>query len=258
MAGLPKKYARMGFKKGWRAYRAAKAKPRRRKSRRASSKPARRSRKRTRTIVRRSRKRAPVARKVTRRRRRSSRRAGGLIPRLKAPNMRGIQRAGVQVLSGVGGAIGTGAVARMVPVGNTAQAWLQLGTGAAMVTMIPPKRQLLRLAGLGAGIAGALSLVRQAIPGLPLLSGCAGCTPGYMGVNYRAGNLGRLPSAIARSVATGSGRNQAERTAMYLRSRRVNPGLPLLGVNKNFSRSGSLMGQAAGSAGGRFLTSADM
>jgi len=44
MAGLPKKYAKMGFKKGWAAYKRSKAAPRRRTSKKKVVKMARRRR----------------------------------------------------------------------------------------------------------------------------------------------------------------------------------------------------------------------
>jgi hypothetical protein len=50
MAGLPKKYAKMGFKKGWREYKKTKARGRTRTARRVSTIPVRR---RTRTMARR-------------------------------------------------------------------------------------------------------------------------------------------------------------------------------------------------------------
>ena len=243
MPGLPRKYAKMGFAKGWRAYKASKNKrrsPKRKSSKRKSPKRRRRNP-------------APRARK--RRSNPGRSRSRRLIPRLRRPTARSVQRTAMYVGAGVGGAVATAAAVRAMPLTEPTRAWTQLGVGTLGVAMLNPKRALWRFAAGGAALAGALAIVKTQFPNMPLLAGaCDGC----MGINYQPGNYRRMSKGVAKTLATGVGRSPAERRRLYLQSRRglPTPAAAIMGVNKQFTGAGGppvVMGNATG----RFLLPGD-
>lgn len=77
MAGLPKKYAKMGFKKGWREYKKTKAKSRRTPTRTRTTKKRTTRRKTVKRRVVKMAKRKKARRRTTRRRKSTTRRTGG-------------------------------------------------------------------------------------------------------------------------------------------------------------------------------------
>lgn len=157
-SGLPKKYARMGFAKGWKAYKASKRKsrPAARKSKTAARKYPVAKRTATAT-ARRTRNYAPAAKRTTR--------------RIVKQSMSLAQGTAL----GVSGAVGAAAIIQMLPIVDPrAKALVQLGIGAAAIMLRPRRGQLKKIApilGYGAMIAGGTSLTKQLAPGLPLISG---------------------------------------------------------------------------------------
>jgi hypothetical protein len=222
MAGLPKKYAKMGFAKGWKAYRAAKRK------RKSPAKPKRKTTTRRRT--------QPMARKrKTSRRRRTARKvARGLYTN---PAVRGVGRKTTKAIIntgiGVGGAVGTAAVINMMPIQDSrAKALTQLAIGMGMLALTPKNAIMLKVAGGGASLAGALALVKASGMPLPLLAGEG------MGVNLQY--MGANPY---KKIAT-----QAARASTPAVS-------PFMGLNTEYRSNGRMMGRGYGS---RFVTQANM
>ncbi len=91
--GLPKKYARMGFKKGWKSYRAAQRRPTR-------------SRTRTRTVTRRK----PMARRRYARRARRAIGGAGMKPLIDGAIAGIAAEAGQKFIGGYGAPLGIAAV----------------------------------------------------------------------------------------------------------------------------------------------------
>lgn len=171
--GLPKKYAKMGFKAGWKAYKRAKGtgrkrKPKRRRKRRSSN--PRPKAKTTNTGGR-------MANPRKRRRRTSKRRRGrSLVPRLSRRSLQAttgqVTKVAVGTAVGVGGAVGTAAVINMLPIVDLrAKALVQFLIGSMMLVMFPRRARNLKIAGAGASLAGALALVKASGLPLPLLAG---------------------------------------------------------------------------------------
>lgn len=152
--GLPKKYAKMGFKKGWRAYKAAKRSPSRsRKQASRSPKPKRRTRK------------SPLNPRAM------------VNPRRRAPRtMRGFMtnttKALISVGTGAVGAVASAGVVNTLPV-QTAQgrALTQTGIGIGAMVLSPRRLWWMRVAGAGAALNGAVSLLKASGVPLPYLSG---------------------------------------------------------------------------------------
>jgi len=161
MAGLPKKYAKLGFKKGWKAYKRAGGGTRKRRgrgkiSRRRNPSPAKRK--------------ASAKRVYTRKRRRTF----SLIPR----RTRGLAgksiNAAMGTAVGVAGAVGSAIVVKMLPLLTPqSKALAQLGLGVGILALIPRRQRLLRIAGIGSSLAGGIALTKVAMPqvGQYLLAG---------------------------------------------------------------------------------------
>lgn len=164
--GLPAKYAKMGFKKGWAAYRAARGT-------------------KSRAVVRATprRKAAVAKRSAPRKARKRPARARALlsaptkmIRRVVRPGS--VMRAGriaVAAMTGVGGAAASRAVANMIPGGSSmVRGFAQTGMGIAAI-MAAPKRGIgsnLKYAGVGATLGGAMMLTRAFFPQIaPYLAG---------------------------------------------------------------------------------------
>lgn len=165
--GLPAKYAKMGFSRGWKAYRAASG-----KTKRSSSS---RKRRRTKTRTASARKstasyRRPAAATPARR----SRRRRSFMPRFGIPRRPAKSTIQLALNTGIaaGGAIGSAALVRALPIANAkARAASQLAIGALTLLMAKGRARMLRLAGVGATMAGALAVTREVFPQFPVMAG---------------------------------------------------------------------------------------
>lgn len=154
--GLPKKYAKMGFAKGWKAYKASKRKrsnPKRSKPKRKTS-TKRTARKRSNNPKR------SIAGMPKKRRRVSARNVGMKIGR--AASWGG---------AAVGGAVGSAAIIRALPLAtDQGKAWAQTALGVLTMIFSPKKQPVIRAMGAGATVAGGLAVTKQIVD-VPLLSG---------------------------------------------------------------------------------------
>lgn len=239
--GLPRKYAKMGFKRGWRAYKAQRNRRKGRTGRKTSArKPRTRTVYRTRTVTARPKRRSPVARKTAPKRRSSRRRSrsmGFLNPRKMTPAQ--IQRTAIGVGAGVGGAVASAVAVRALPLTANWRGISQLLIGGALMIMIPRKYALAKVAAGGAAVAGALSVVKTNFPQLPLMAGEG--QSGCMGVNYYPRS--RTMGAAAQGRSTWAERRQKYITAQPRPTSQM-------GINRNYS-----MPQLAGKS---FVTPADL
>lgn len=198
--GLPKKYAKMGFARGWKAYKASK-----RTTRKAGPTMAKRKRTRTSSRVK------SVARKT--------------YQKSKPAINRGMKYA-VGVGTGVGGAMGTAIITNMLPVANArTKAIIQMLMGAGLIMFAGKKMNIVKYAGTGATLAGALALTKLT-----------------------------LPANLSPMLA---GYDQAKQIPYYRRpARKMNENIsysPKMGINSNYS-----MGASGAGYGGKFLTPANM
>lgn len=204
--GLPKKYAKMGFARGWKAYKASK-KSRKGPStkRRSTSNPAKT---RTRTVYKKA---AP-----TKRRRRRN------VPGLLAIKGRdaGTRAANAAMMTGVGiiGAVGSAIGVNMLPMRTPqAKALTQFLLGLAVLSLVPKKQQLLKIAGTGSTLAGGLALTKLALPQFsPLLAG-----------DFRTGKRQIRPLQVYQKPTSKLGVN----------ANFASP--PSMGVNADFSLAGN-------------------
>lgn len=224
MAGLPKKYAKMGFSKGWKAYKKAK---------RSTTKKKPAQRKSSTTT-----KGAIVARKKSsKRKRRTTRRKIASAYRRSRPTiqrtMRGIPMAAIDTGLGVAGAIGSAAAIQMLPIEDQkTKAFVQLGVGLAAFAMLQPKNRMLKMTAAGTALAGALAVVKSTPEmNLPLIAGMGKCKPVPMGLNYYPNqNMGRVVRKYQHDGTAG-----------------------IMGINKHY---GGMAGR--GGYGSRFVTQANL
>lgn len=217
--GLPKKYAKMGFKRGWRAYKAARRTPKRKSAsrrRRAPSAPAKRRRRRGGGM-----KLNPKPGHNPRRR----------APRTMKSTLNTTAKAAIVVGTGTAGAVGSAAVVNMLPV-QTSQGRALAQTAMGMVAMMFAPRRMwwLRVAGAGAAYNGGVSLVKASGVPLPYLSGSDQMmlSPRRIsppGLNY---NMRRKRMSGGRQVATS---RQIASNPAYTAYQQ---GMDRLGVNKRF------------------------
>jgi hypothetical protein len=159
-AGLPKKYAKMGFKRGWREYKASRAGGQ--KKRRRAHNPGN-----------------PGNPGTTRRARRSPRRSPRTIIQ-RVTSRRGVNqmaRTATNTAWAVGGAAAAQGIVSMLPMVNpVARGLTQMGLGLVAGLAAPRRgagRVLIPMA-VGATVAGGLSMSRTIFPQLPLLAGTVG------------------------------------------------------------------------------------
>lgn len=231
MAGLPKKYAKMGFKKGWKAYRAAKRGGTRKRRKAAAPK----VKYRTRTVTVRAKRRRPsVAKKTAPRRRRRKGNGGFRIGR--AFTGRAAQRTFTQLGAGVGGAVGSAVVIRAIPgLSPTVRSWSQMLGGAVLMFALPRRMELAKIALAGASLAGAFSIVKTNFPQFPLMAGEC------MGANF-------LPRGYRRPIG--------QRTLVDRRTKAIMRPPQRMGMNKSYGGpAGALMGAGYGR---EFVTPADL
>ena len=235
MAGLPKKYAKMGFKKGWKAYRAAK---RGGTTKRKAAAP--KVKYRTRTVTVKSKRRRPSVTKkaAPRRRRRSAGGAGFKIGR--AFTGKAAQKTATQLGAGVGGAVGSAMVIRAIPgLTPTVRSWSQMLGSAVVMFALPRRMELAKIAAAGASLAGAFSIMKTTFPQFPLMAG------ENMGVNF-------LPRSYRRPVG-------ARQTIQDARANTIMraPGKDgaYMGMNKSY---GGPAGNLMGTYGREFVTPADL
>lgn len=237
-AGLPKKYAKMGFKKGWKAYKASKG-GRKRKATTRKSKP--KVKYRTRTVTVRAKRRPAVKAKAAPRKRR--RRNGGF--RIgRAFTGAAARRTATQLGAGVGGAVGSAVVIRAIPgLTPTVRSWSQMLGGAALMFALPRRMQLTKIAMAGASLAGAFSIVKTNFPQFPLMAGEC------MGVNFAPRSY-RRPIGARQTIRDAGG---AWRRGGY---KRIMAPVPeaTMGVNRNF---GGPQSQLHG-YGREFITAANL
>lgn len=157
--GLPSTYAKMGFKKGWAAYRAATG---------------------TTTKSKRGRSSAPAARQAAPGKRRKARRSGGLfgkarglVGRLGArPRVGGIVNTAKNLGLNVGGALASGALVKQLPITNArTRAMAQAIVGVLGSLFLPRRLNWAHEMAEGALIAGAFGVVKSFAPNSPLMSG---------------------------------------------------------------------------------------
>lgn len=175
--GLPAKYAKMGFKRGWAAFKAAKrgggkartvkASPRKRAAVSAKRPPAKtRARKRPRTNA-----RGLIAAPVK------------IVRRVVQPgSVMRAARIAVAAATGVGGAAASRAVVNMIPGTTLIRGLVQAGIGIAGIIGAPKSgiAQYLRYAGVGATLGGAALVTKSLLPGLaPYLAGTRTRVPYY-------------------------------------------------------------------------------
>lgn len=176
--GLPAKYAKMGFARGWRAYKASKAggRPKRRSPGRSSN-PGR---------PKRSGKRAPRARGI-----------GGAVRRVASPKTIGTAaRLATQVGTGIVGAAAGRGLVDMLPLTNPLmQGLAQMGVGLVAIVASPRRgavARAVRIGGVGSAFGGGMRVAKTLLPQFaPLLSGTPARPtriPYYgrrMGINFR-------------------------------------------------------------------------
>jgi len=211
MAGLPKSYIKKyGIsKRAWTEYRKAKRGGRKSPARKTAT------RKTSRAMV--SRKTAPARTKRK------------IVTRATAKNVMDKTTANaLKIGSGVGGAVGTAMLIKMLPFGKTGQAFTQLLSGLGMMALIPKKRRIIRYAGYGSALAGGLAVLKTTFPDVPLLAGNNKAYPRR--VSYY--NQGRKPAETVNRNGTIS--------TTYLP----------MGENKNFSMAGNKNFAISGKMGG--------
>lgn len=221
--GLPAKYAKMGFKKGWKAFRAAKRSG-------PKSNP-----RRVRKIKRKSKRRGNPGAGPVKQATRTTRRFVRAIPAIA-----------IGSAIGVAGATGSAALIQALPIVDArAKALTQTGLGALAIVAAPKKlfgvraQRPIRYAGIGAIIAGMLSLAKSVFPNMPLLSGFDRAYIGWMPQDtYQPA----LPSPVAPDSQSMYGRN-----VNYAQ---------MAGVNVDYAEMGASPRDATG-YGERFVTAAD-
>lgn len=144
MPGLPKKYAKMGFKKGWRAFKATKKSPK--KKIKSLSKKGNTMPKEKRKIVRRSRKRYSAKR--------------GNPGHSRPVTVLG------QGLAVAGGTVGSGALMNLVPVVRTLPAWGKLLAQAlsGMTVYRMSRTKTGKMVGIGIISGGGVTLLNSMLP----------------------------------------------------------------------------------------------
>lgn len=214
MAGLPKKYIKKYgvTKKAWAAYRKDKNSRKTAGGAKMATKRKRRAPARRRSTTRAT-TRAAARRTYTPRRRYTRRRAStAIMGRARRRRVSGfsinkvadVARIG---LTGAAGAVLTGAGVRALPV-TTAQskAWTQFALGAALYMFAPKRRKfgkVVKIAGIGATIASATSLVKMFMPEIPMLSGLD--NPYYTG----GGMKGIVDRSAVREIADNSSKSSS-------------------------------------------------
>lgn len=185
MAGLPRKYAKMGFRKGWAAFRSAK----KTKKKGASVAKKRRSpTKRARTIIK------TVAVKVRRR----ARSGAGPLAR--------VAMAGASTGAGV---IAANAAAEFTPIVRNWEPWqkslAQAGAGSVLVLATKPSSRVPKFLGFGMLTAATLNLAKMVPQLRPLAGGKMGyrtrLSPAEMRMLLGEGAGMDRPLALARPVA---------------------------------------------------------
>lgn len=158
-SGLPSTYAKMGFKRGWAAYRAATG---------------------TKTKSARARSGAPVAYRAAPAKRRKTRRAGGLFGKARGlmgrmsggGRMAGLMGTAKNLGLAVGGALASGALVKTLPIANArSRAMAQAIMGVLGSLFVPRRLMWAREMSEGALIAGAFGVVKTFAPNSPILAG---------------------------------------------------------------------------------------
>lgn len=190
MTGLYGKYAKMGFKKGWKALKADLAKKKKpKKSRSRNKKLNKKKRKATRIFPRVTGFKNLITKGGTmarRKRRSSSAKAGKGFGKM---NIGGeIQNIGMGAAGAVAGAI----VGNMIPLPDARmKAGLPIIGGIVLSLVMGKKNAMMKKIGLGMSIGGALALVRSLAPNVPLLAG------------EEAAQLAYSPEDVERALITG-------------------------------------------------------
>lgn len=167
--GLPKKYAKLGFKKGWAAYKKTDA-YKRRKGIKVASKPT---------------KKKTISRKTEPKRTNNVKRSTGTVKRtiqkskrvvksgakkmIKGINKKSVTNSLVNVLFGVLGAIGGNVAVNMIPLKmpKLKSAIPVLG-GVVLSTQ---KNNAIKMAGLGMAISGGVAMSKTFLPNVKWLAG---------------------------------------------------------------------------------------
>lgn len=158
MLGLPAKYAKMGFSKGWKAYRKSKQKP------------TRKARKRKNKITKTKTRRTAIKRRVS-----------GKIARFKTRKQKGATMAkgkrGLNVMNelqsigiGAAGAVGGTMIGNAIPIADPRlKAIMPLIAGILLSGF--GKSAMLKKLAYGMSIGGALSTIKAIAPNIPMLAG---------------------------------------------------------------------------------------
>lgn len=201
MAGLPASYLKKyGMKQGWKKYKADQAKKKKPGSKTTKRKAApTMARKKTRRRV--SRK-PTTPRRTTRRRTRRSNALGGIGGNV---NAKMLVKVAQLFATGSAGAIVSSSAVNAVPFlqdkSPQTKALSQAGIGLLML-MAGRKMPAVRVAGIGAGMAAATSLVRQYLPQVPMLSG-NDYYDGLLGANVSQNLLGANVSQVVDTMGAG-------------------------------------------------------
>lgn len=178
--GLMKKYIKLAdgdFKKAWKLQKAAQ------KKRGGKKKTTRKKVTRKKVAKKKAtRRKAPAKKTVTKKRviRKSTKRKAAKMARKKKPTARRrsaprggkIQKTLMNGLSAAAGAVGAGVVANMIPLPDPRmKAALPIAGGIALAMSPMGRGQMMQLVSVGMVSAGALALVRQFAPQIPLLAG---------------------------------------------------------------------------------------
>jgi len=231
--GLPKKYAKMGFSKGWKAYKAAKRKrsnPKRSNPKRSNPKRSTAKRKNNPSNPKRS-----IAGMPKKRKRVTARNVGMKLGR--AASWGG---------AAVGGAVGSAAIIRAMPLAtDQGKAWAQTALGVIAMIFAPKKQPIIRAMGAGATVAGGLAVTKQIVD-VPLLSGYDYSDRRLSSVKYRPRQISGY-----RASANIKAANPAATSYQRGMSRMGVNALPSAGrMGMNFSRP-----QLPGAYGGGYKSS---
>lgn len=144
----------------------------------------------------------PKRRKRRRARKKRGRAVMQLSRRTMAATMSKTTKAAIGTAVGVAGAVGTAAVVKMLPiVSPQSQALIQALMGLGLIVLMPKTARNMRIAGVGASLAGGLALVKASGLPLPLLAGYDKTVMlGKYG--YRPRSMGRIMERPYPNVAT--------------------------------------------------------
>ena len=145
MAGLPKKYAKMGFKKGWREYKRTRS-----ARKRNPSNPSRPSVKRK-SGVKRKRVTTPMV----------------IYKFKRSPFLNKAQKSALLGLAGVGGAAGSALVANFIPVDPRWKATAQTLIGIFAGVLASKRQPFILAAAMGSTVVGMYSWIKQSGINLP-------------------------------------------------------------------------------------------